>query len=119
MSVEDSGRPSPIGEEVEKKDGVKKGSNTEDGVKKGSNTEDGVKKGSNTKDGVQKGSNTELKKEKGVENVNNNNDEEGEKDKDTVNIQEDDGTVNVLKCRTLVTCLKGLDKQGRPRSDCF
>ena len=109
MSVEDSGRPSPIGEEVEKKDGVKKGSNKEDGVKKGSNTEDGVEKGSNT----------ELKKEKGVENVNNYNDEEGEKDEDTVNIHEDDGMVNVLKFQTLVTCLKGLDKQGRPRSDCF
>ena len=109
MSVEDSGRPSPIGEEVEKKDGVKKGSNTEDGVKKGSNTEDGVKKGSNT----------ELKREKGVENVNNNNDEAGEKDEDTGIIQKDDGTVNFLKFRTLVTCLKGLDKQGRSRSDCF
>ena len=76
MSVEDSGRPSPIGEEVEKKDGVKKGSSTEDGV--------------------QKGSNTELKKEKGVENVNNNNDEEGEKDEDTVNIQEDDGNIIII-----------------------
>ena len=28
-------------------------------------------------------------------------------------------TVNVLKFWTLVTCPKGLDKQVRPRSDCF
>ena len=28
-------------------------------------------------------------------------------------------TVNVLKLGTLVTCQKGFDKQGRPRSDCF
>ena len=27
--------------------------------------------------------------------------------------------VNVLKFRTLYACQKGLDKQGRPRSDCF
>ena len=27
-------------------------------------------------------------------------------------------TVNVLKFRTLIACQKGLDKQGRPRSDC-
>ena len=29
------------------------------------------------------------------------------------------GTINVLKFRTLVACLKGLDKQDRPRSDCL
>ena len=28
-------------------------------------------------------------------------------------------TVNVLKIWTLVACQKGLDKQGRPRPDCF
>ena len=28
-------------------------------------------------------------------------------------------TVNVLKIRTLVACHKRIDKQGRPRSDCF
>ena len=28
-------------------------------------------------------------------------------------------TVNVLKFQTLVACQKGLDKQCRPRSDCF
>ena len=28
-------------------------------------------------------------------------------------------TVNVLKFRTLVACQKGIDKQCRPRSDCF
>ena len=27
--------------------------------------------------------------------------------------------VNVLKLRTVVACHKSLDKQGRPRSDCF
>ena len=29
------------------------------------------------------------------------------------------GAVNVLKFGTLITCQKGLDKQGRHRSDCF
>ena len=29
------------------------------------------------------------------------------------------GMVNILKFCTLVTCQKGLDKQGRPRSDCL
>ena len=28
-------------------------------------------------------------------------------------------TVDILKFRTLVACNKGLDKQCRPRSDCF
>ena len=28
-------------------------------------------------------------------------------------------TINVLLFRTLLACQKGLDKQGRPRSDCF
>ena len=28
-------------------------------------------------------------------------------------------TINVLKFRTLMACQKGLDKQARPRSDCF
>ena len=27
--------------------------------------------------------------------------------------------LNILKFQTLVTCQKGLDKQDRPRSDCF
>ena len=29
------------------------------------------------------------------------------------------GTANVSKFQTLVACQKGLDKQCRPRSDCF
>ena len=29
-----------------------------------------------------------------------------------------DKKLDVLKIRTLVACQKGIDKQGRPRSDC-
>ena len=41
---------------------------------------------------------------------------ETKQDTDTMSMM---GTVNVLKFRTLVACQKGLDKQCRPRSDCF
>ena len=41
---------------------------------------------------------------------------ETKQDIDTMSMM---GTVNVLKIRTLVACQKGLDKQRRPRSDCF